>query len=110
MDQVQIAEAGKLTLEQQRNRARGTMALFGDDQIGTVVGFRHPLLPLVHRRMVFFAIAVERDLLGHLLFKVIFVAVDEHHRVGVLLDRAGFAQVRKLRPLVVTILHLARKL
>ena len=28
------------------------------------------------------------------------VAVDEHHDVGVLLDRARFAQVRELRPLV----------
>ena len=48
------------------------------------------------------------DRLAHLV--IIFLAEHEQHDVGVLLDRAGFAQVRKLRPLVLAVLDLARQL
>ena len=48
--------------------------------------------------------------LGLLVLQVIFLAVDEQHDVGVLLDRAGFAQVGELRPLVVAVLDLAGEL
>jgi hypothetical protein len=41
---------------------------------------------------------------------VVFLAIDEHHHVGVLLDRARLAQVRQLRALVLAVLHLARQL
>ena len=47
---------------------------------------------------------------GSLLCEVIFLAVDEHHDVGVLLDRAGFAQVGELRALVVAAFDLTREL
>ena len=54
----------------------------------------------------FLAVGFQR--LAHLV--VVFLAVDEQHHVGVLLDRAGFTQVRKLRPLVVAAFHLTRQL
>ena len=41
---------------------------------------------------------------------VVLLAVDEHDDVGVLLDRAGFAQVGELRPLVLALLDRAREL
>jgi replicative DNA helicase len=41
---------------------------------------------------------------------VVLVAVDEHHEVGVLLDRPRLAQVREDRPLDVTLLDSAREL
>ncbi len=42
--------------------------------------------------------------------QVIFLAIDEHHHVGVLLDGAGFAQVRQHRALVVARIDAARQL
>ena len=41
---------------------------------------------------------------------IVLLAVDEHDDVGVLLDRAGFAQVGELRPLVLALLDGAREL
>ena len=55
-------------------------------------------------------VVVEGDLLRHALLQVIFVAVDEEHDVRVLLDRARFAEIRKLRPLVLAALDGAREL
>ncbi len=48
--------------------------------------------------------------LGWRWLQVVVVAVDEHHHVGVLLDRAGFAEVRELRPLVLALLDRAGEL
>src|SRR6185437_11342484 len=45
-----------------------------------------------------------------LVLQIIFLAIDKHHDVGVLLDRAGFAQIRELRALVVALLDRAGKL
>src|SRR3546814_9590672 len=45
-----------------------------------------------------------------LALNVILVAVDEHDDVGVLLDRAGLAQVGELRALVLALLDGAREL
>src|SRR5262249_60214912 len=43
-------------------------------------------------------------------FAIIFLAEDEQYHVGILLDGAGFAQIRKLRALVLALLDLAGKL
>ena len=51
-----------------------------------------------------------RALLRLPLLQIVLVAIDEHHRVGILLDRAGLTQIGQLRPLVLTVLHLAREL
>src|SRR3546814_5156115 len=41
---------------------------------------------------------------------IIFLAIDEEDDVGVLLDRAGFAKVGELRPLVLALLDRAAEL
>ena len=41
---------------------------------------------------------------------IIFLAEHEQHHIGILLDRAGFAQIRKLRALVLPLLDLAGEL
>jgi hypothetical protein len=45
---------------------------------------------------------------GLLALLVVFLAEDEHHHIGVLFDRAGFAQVGQLRALVLAAFHLTR--
>ncbi len=45
-----------------------------------------------------------------LVLKIIFLAEHEHDDVGVLLDRARFAQIRQLRALVVAAFDLTRQL
>src|SRR5205823_3903088 len=62
--------------ERQLHGVRRTVALLGDDQL------RH---------------AVQVFLLGLVAVHVHLFAIDERHHIGVLLDRARFAQVRKLR-------------
>jgi len=41
---------------------------------------------------------------------IVFLAEDEHHDVGILLDRTGFSQIRQHRPLVLALLDGAREL
>src|SRR5665213_3784851 len=97
----QIAEAGELAFETQFDHAGRAVALFADDDFGLAVHQRHVELPLfVFRR------ADPRLLVG----EVIFLAVHEHHDVGVLFDRTGFTQVGQLRALVVAAFDLARQL
>ena len=43
-------------------------------------------------------------------FQIIFLAIDEHHHVGVLFDRAGFAKVGQNRPLVIAGVNATRQL
>src|ERR1700722_18039709 len=75
----QIAEAGELAFESQFDHAGRAVALLADDDFGLAVHQRHVELPLfVFRR------ADPRLLVG----EVIFLAVHEHHDVGVLFDRA----------------------
>ena len=45
-----------------------------------------------------------------LAFLIIFVALDEHHHIGVLFDRARFAQVGKLGAFVFAAFDLTGKL
>ena len=47
---------------------------------------------------------------GRLARQVIFLAKDEHHDIGILLDRAGFAQIGEHRALVLSLLDRARQL
>ena len=77
------------------------MALLADDELGLAVNGGHLGLP-------FDVLVGARPRL--LVAEVVFLAEHEQHHIGVLLDRAGFAQVRKLRALVVAVLDLARKL
>src|SRR5687767_9030464 len=83
----------------QANGVGGTVPLLADDQLGEAlewcsVGETARLAAFVRRAFV---------ILG---------AEEEHHHVGVLLNRAGFAKVGKLRPAVFarTLFRSARKL
>ena len=49
-------------------------------------------------------------LAGLAALDIIFLAEHEQHHIGVLLDRAGFAQIRKLRAFVLPLLDLAGEL
>src|SRR6185295_1359612 len=78
------------------------MALLADDDFGFAmhfVGLRQPFRE-------FFAIGFQR--LAHLM--VVLFTIDEQNHVGVLLDRAGFSQIRELGPFIVAAFHLARQL
>ncbi len=88
-------------VELQFDDAGGAVALLADDDFGDAGDLVHLVLPFLMLGGV-----GARLLAG----EVIFLAVDEEHHVGVLLDRAGFAQVGQLRALVVAVFDLARKL
>ena len=98
---AEIAEARDGGVELQLHGAGRAVALLADDDLGLAVHQRHLGLPL---EVLFGA----RPRL--LVAEVVFLAEHEQHHVGVLLDRAGFTQVRKLRALVVAVLDLTREL
>src|SRR6185312_5924393 len=94
----EVAEPRHRRLEMQLDRTGRAVALLADDDFRLAMGEAHVDLPLlVFRR------ARTRLLVG----EVIFLAEHEQHDVGVLLDRAGFTQVRQLRALVVAVFDLA---
>src|SRR5882724_7835351 len=76
----EVAEARELALELHFHRAGGAVALLADDDFGLAVHQRHVELP-------FFVFGGPDP--GLLVGEVIFLAVHEHHDVGVLFDRAG---------------------
>ncbi len=98
----EVAEAGELTLERQANGADGAVALLADHNFGFAVQALHFILPRGH-----FVVLVITGLFA--LF-VVFLAVHEHHDVGVLLNRARFTQVRELRAFIFAIFDLTREL
>src|SRR5690606_5014093 len=84
LEELEVGKARRAIEEAQVDRANGTVPVLGDDELGDAL------------------------LVGVLI--VVLVAVDEHHDVGVLLDRAGFAEVRKHRAMVRTGFDGAREL
>ena len=85
------------------------MALLGDDQLRLVMRHFHILLPFIHSTLEFLGI-VEGKLLRRSLHQVVFIAIDEHDHIGILLDRTRLTQIRKLRALVFAAFHGARQL
>ena len=77
------------------------MALLGDDDVALAACLVQGLLPLQ---------MLVRSGLGLAIGEIIFVAIDEEDDVGVLLDRARFAQIGELGALVLAIFHLTREL
>ena len=77
------------------------VALLADDDFGAAVHLLHLALP---------GEVLGRAFLGLLVLEVVFLAIDEEHDVGVLLDRAGVAEVGELRMLVVALLDGAAEL
>src|SRR6056297_3657844 len=98
----EVAEAGEAALEGKLDRTDGPVALLSDNHLGLAVKLFHPLLPRGH--------FIELVLGRFLALGIIFLPEDEHDNVRVLFDGARFAQVRKLRALVLAGFHLARKL
>src|SRR5215813_3047632 len=105
----EIGELRHLALEVERHGADGAVALLGDENVGDVADLLAMLLPaldafveLIHRFV--------SALLGLAALVIVLLAVDEHDDVGILLDRAGFAQVGELWPLVLALLDRAREL
>src|SRR5215207_4453001 len=95
----QVAELGELAFERQAHDAGGTMALLGHDHLGLAVGLLAALAPaLVALVEALVALLGAAARLG--AGEVVLLAIDEHDDVGVLLDRARFAQIRKLGALV----------
>src|SRR3954451_23396532 len=80
----EIGEAGEFAVEGERDRASRPMALLGHDHLGLAAHLVHVVFPLD----VFLGAELRLAVL-----EVIFLAIDEHDDVGVLLDRTGFAQV-----------------
>ena len=76
---LQIGKFRKFRQPLQLNGTSRTISLFSDDNLGN---------PLT---------------IG--IFVVIFVSVNEHHHIGILLDSSGFSKVRKHRPLVISLFH-----
>ena len=98
----EIGEARHLGLEGEFDGAGRAVALLADDDFGLAVRPLHAPPAISTNSSV--------PSRGCLLLQIIFLAEDEHHDVGVLLDRAGFAQVRQLRALVVAAFDLTRQL
>ncbi|MDF2782518.1 MAG: hypothetical protein K0S96_2323 [Geminicoccaceae bacterium] len=98
-----------LRVEGELDRADRAVALLGDVEIGDAAAVLVALPPLAVL-LVVLLVALTGARLGLGALQVVLVAVDEHHHVGVLLDRAGFAQIRELRPLVLALLDRAREL
>ena len=105
----QIVELGELALEGQPHDAGRAVALLGHDHLGLAVGLLAALLPgvvaLVEALVAL--LGAPRRLRAR---EVVLLAIDEHDDVGVLLDRARFAQVGELRPLVLALLDGAAEL
>src|SRR5688500_13447402 len=74
-----VDEEGEILLPGELDVAGRAVALLGDDDL---------------------RLALQPPLLDLLRAVVVLLAVDEHHDVGVLLDRARFPQVRKPRAVV----------
>src|ERR1043166_1286726 len=105
----EVAEFGDDALEMQGNGADRPVALLGDVDFGHVM----------HGVAAFQAVRVAGGeflrrlvvaLLGLVALVVVLLAEDEHHHIGVLLDRARFTQIGQLRALVVALFHRAREL
>src|SRR5260221_14558296 len=75
----QIGEARKALVEEELDLVGGAMAMLLDQDLGAVM---HPL-KFLHPLVVFGGAG-----LGFARLQIIFLAVDEHHHVGVLFDRA----------------------
>src|SRR3546814_748319 len=105
----QVAELGDDAAELQLDGADRSVALLGDIHLGHVVHLLAALLPAIVA-LEEFLLALVGALRRLAALVVVLLAIDEHDHVGVLLDGAGFTQVGKLWPLVLTLLDRARKL
>src|SRR5664280_430620 len=92
MMKIDVGESGVFSLKVKIDLSGGAVAVLLDQQLGLVVNFLHLLLPILHS-IVMLLLVFKTDLLWLTVLFVILVAINEHHQVGVLLDRTGLAQV-----------------
>src|SRR5262249_42856540 len=78
------------------------MPLLADDDLGSAQGCTKLGLPLKVGGLILFA--------RRCAFEVVLLPENEQHHVGVLLDGAALPEVRKLGPLAIALLNLARQL
>src|SRR5437660_1385451 len=95
----EAVEPGVLLVESDLHDAGRTVALLRDDQLGHV----HVLIPMRLAALV----RAARGLAVHLVpnHVVVTLSIDENDHVGVRFDRAGFPQIGKHRPLVLSLLY-----
>src|SRR4051812_46010496 len=105
----EIVEFCRFGLEMQLDVADRPVPLLGDNDFRGPEGRLAALLPAVVA-VVELVVVLLRAADRLAARQVIFLAEDEHHDVGVLLDRAGFAQIGQHRPLVLALLDGARQL
>ena len=83
---LQVAEMGETLLEMHIDRPHRAMALFRDDHLGLVLGSLK-LGKLGVILDVELLLALPQVAFRLLLAEVIFLAIDEQHDIGILLDR-----------------------
>src|SRR3954453_13023629 len=81
----EIAEARDFRFERQVDRARRTVELLADDNLGATVRALDLALPIQE---------LLRTLARLFVCEIIFLAEEQDNHVGILLDRAGFTQFR----------------
>src|SRR6202047_4065306 len=96
----QIGKPGHLGLESEFDRSRRAVPLLADDDFGLAMHLFHVRLPTDE----FLASLARLS-----AFQIIFLAENKKDYVGILLDRARFAQIGQLRPLVVAAFYLPRQ-
>ena len=87
----------------------GPVALLGDMHLGDIVDALAALEP-AGVALGEFLVALVLALLGLAALVIILLAEDEHHHIGILLDRAGLAQIGELGALVLALLDGAGEL
>src|SRR6516162_4990219 len=97
----EIIEARDRRLELQADGAGGAVALLADDDLGFAKD-------LVHLAAPFFVFG--RSWPRLFIGQVVFLAEYKQDDVGILFDRSRFTQIRELRALVFSVLHLSRQL
>src|SRR5271166_3827481 len=108
IDLGKVFELCRLRVETEFDRSDRAMPLLCYNDLAYAVNFPELLLPVLITLVEFligFVGAADR-----LTRLVVFLAEDEHDHVGILLDRARFAQVSEHRPLVVALLDRTRQL
>ena len=104
---IKVAKFGVVPVKEQTHVAHRAVTLLGDDNLCGVVDVVQTVLPM---RIAFteFIGGFFRALDRFGTLEIILFTVNEHHNVGVLLDRAGFTKVRKLRTLIVALFDRTR--
>lgn len=84
---VEIGKAGEFAFKEQLGRADGAVTLLGHNHLGDIGGFGELFLPTCITVTEFFGCLV-LILAGFFAGEIIFLAINEHYNIGILLNRA----------------------